>query len=240
MREQDMREQNPQRQMLKIQNMKKMYGAKTVLDIDSFEFEQGKIYAVIGSNGSGKSTLLKLISKNLKSDSKNTVIDAGNQKICYMPQKNYAFKMSTLGNVLIPSKHKKADTARALELMKALKIDDLAKSPAKKLSGGETARMALCRTLLTGAPIILLDEPTAAMDIESTKLSEKLIQSCRDTQNATVILVTHSVSQARRIADVILFMKDGRIIEHGTPTEILDFSNQPETKEFLEFFSSEV
>ena len=225
---------------MKVKNLKKTYDGKNVLSVEEFDFIPGKIYAIVGANGSGKSTFLKLLSGDIKSDIKSESFEAIGQKLCYMPQKNYAFKMSTLKNILLTSSNIKADTPYALELMKDLKIDHLATQQASKLSGGETARMALCRIMLSNASIILLDEPTAAMDIESTVLSEELIRNYNRKNHATVIMVTHSINQAKRLSDELIFMKDGHIIEHGPTTCVLSSPVKEETKEFLDFFSAEI
>ncbi len=228
---------------MKVSNLNKAYDGKSILSVNEFEFTPGKIYAIIGANGSGKSTFLKVLSGIIKSDTKgitlkNVIEDA--DKFCYMPQKNYAFKTSTLKNVLLTSKKPKADTPRAMDLMKEMKIDHLAKQQASKLSGGETARMALCRLVMSDAAVVLLDEPTAAMDIESTLMSEELIRKYNKDTGATVIMVTHSITQAKRLADEVIFMKDGHIIESGPTYNILSSPKEPSTKEFLEFFSAEI
>lgn len=225
---------------MKIRKLQKMYDSRVVLKIDEFDFEKGKIYAVVGANGCGKSTFLKLLSHTVKSDDKSSEIDFDNQLVCYMPQKNYAFKTSTLKNVLLGSKNAKADTPQAFKLMRDMKIDHLAKQQASRLSGGETARMALCRIILTAAPVILLDEPTAAMDIESTLLSENLIRNYREKTGATIIMVTHSINQAKRLADEVIFMESGHIAEHGPTNDVLCNPQEKKTKEFLEFFSAEI
>ncbi len=221
-----------------FENLKKTYGEKTVLDIDKIEFDLGKIYAIVGANGSGKSTFLKVIAKQIKSDEKAN-LDFDGKKVCYMPQKSFAFKMTTYKNVLLATKGREEDKARADKLMCELKIDHLADQKANALSGGETARMALCRTIMNGAEVLLLDEPTAAMDIESTKITEDVIVK-QKTEGKTIVIVTHSMSQARRIADEVVFMKDGKVIERGEISSILDNPKTSEMKEFLEFFSSEI
>lgn len=225
---------------MRIMNLEKTYGEKTVLKIDEFTFVPNKIYAIIGTNGCGKSTFLKLMSKTLKSDSKKAVIDCEGQRAAFMPQKNHAFRMSLEKNILIAADKEYKKDGFLQQLMERMKIDSLKKQSASKLSGGETAKMALCRTLMTGADLLLLDEPTAAMDIESTLLSEELILDYKNKRPATVIVVTHSVSQARRISDEVIFMKDGRIVEHGNASKVLNTPSHSETRDFLEFFSSEI
>ena len=222
-----------------VKNLKKTYGEKTVLNINEFSFEPGKIYAIIGANGSGKSTFLKIIAGTLKPSEKPEITLDG-KTLAYMPQKNYAFKTTVLKNVMLSAKNKTEDITTAKEYLSEMKIDHLKNQNASKLSGGETARMCLCRIFLSNSDIILLDEPTAAMDIESTLLSEALIKKYIKKTNATIIMVTHSVNQAKRLSDEVIFMKDGQIIEYGKSNEILNLPSKPESKEFLEFFSSEI
>ena len=227
---------------MKIENIKKEYDGKVVLDIEALEFEKGRIYAIVGANGSGKSTLLRILAGTLKSDKteQKSVIDFEGQSHCFMPQKNYAFKMRMDKNVMLSVKKTDENKASAEALMRELKIDHLKAEKAHKLSGGETARMALCRTVLSGADVLLLDEPTAAMDIESTMIAEDIICRYRDKNDAIIIMVTHSINQARRLSDSVIFMKDGAVLEQGPKDDVLNHPKQAETKEFLEFFSSEI
>lgn len=227
---------------MRIENIRKEYEGKVVLDIETLEFEKGRIYVIVGANGSGKSTLLRILGGTLKTDKfkDKIVIDFDGQTHCFMPQKNYAFKMRTDKNIMLSGHKTEEKKAAAEELMKELKIDHLRREKAHKLSGGETARMALCRTILSGADVLLLDEPTAAMDIESTIIAEDVIRRYRDEKGATIIMVTHSINQARRLADVVVFMKDGKIVEQGEKLKVLDNPETSDMKEFLEFFSSEI
>ncbi len=223
---------------MKINNLKKTYDRKVVLDIDELEFEEGKIYAIVGANGSGKSTLIRAMAGTITTDDRHRV-SFGGKTHAYMPQRNHAFKMSTEKNVLLGSKKDDAAKERAASLMKELKIDGLAKAGAHKLSGGETAKMALCRTVLSDAQVLLLDEPTAAMDIESTLAAEEIIRRVNRESGATIIMITHSLSQARRLSDMLVFMKDGKVIETGETKKVLNAPEEAETKEFLEFFGSD-
>nr|MCR4747008.1 tungsten ABC transporter ATP-binding protein [Clostridiales bacterium] len=102
-----------------------------------------------------------------------------------------------------------------------------------------TAKMALCRTVLSDAQVLLLDEPTAAMDIESTLAAEEIIRRVNRESGATIIMITHSLSQARRLSDMLVFMKDGKVIETGETKKVLNAPDKTETKEFLEFFGSD-
>jgi len=200
-----------------------------VLDFPGAEVEKGKIYAIIGANGSGKSTFAKVLSGILTGDrrQKNDLGAVG-----YMPQKNYAYRMTTIRNILLNGK----DPERAASLMDALQIRHLEQKRADKLSGGETARMALARLMMKRYDLVLLDEPTAAMDMETTLLSEKLIVSYVRETGCALILVTHSLQQARRIADEVWYFHKGNLLETGSQEQLLTAPVQPQTKQFLNFY----
>lgn len=215
-----------------FKELKKTYDGKIALNIPELSLEKGKIYAVIGANGCGKSTLAKLICGSIKADS--GYIRCTNTRIGYMPQKCYAFNMSTRKNLRINRSGKNSMECEN-ELMQKLKITFLADADAKKLSGGETARMALARLLMNDYELLILDEPTAAMDMESTLLAEKLIEEYRKQHSCTVLLITHSLSQARRLADYVLFLSDGELVEYGGAEDVLSSPKDERTKKFLEF-----
>lgn len=215
---------------MKILAFSKTYEKRTVLEFPSLELQPGKIYAVIGANGSGKSTLAKILAGVLKADKPGDCLDT--RSVGYMPQKNYAFRMTTLANILLNGK----DKVRAQKLMDAIQIGHLAQKRADKLSGGETARMALVRMMMKKYSLVILDEPTAAMDMETTILSEKLIGDYVRETGCAAILVTHSLQQARRIADEVLYLHKGRLLETGPCETVLYTPVQAETKQFLEFY----
>lgn len=222
---------------MKFTKLEKTYGKKTVLKVDEVTLLTKKIYAIVGANGSGKSTLLKIIAGLEKSDAgKNTLLDYDGCKIAFMPQKNHAFKTTVEKNVMVASAKHKEDYQRAQAMMEFMEISHLKEQSASKLSGGETARMALCRTLMSDAQLVLLDEPTSAMDIESTLLSEQLINEYRNEYAATIVLVTHSVGQARRIADEVMFMDNGFILESGSVDNVMNSPENFKTKRFLNFW----
>ena len=215
---------------MKISAFSKTYDGRTVLNFPGLELEQGKIYAVIGANGSGKSTFAKILTGILSADKKGKLLDGGS--VGYMPQKNYAYRMSTKANILLNGK----DEQKAAELMRAIQIDHLADKRADRLSGGETARMALVRLMMKRYDLVILDEPTAAMDMETTVLSENLIASYVRQTGCTMILVTHSLQQARRIADEVLYFHKGDLLETGSKETVLYQPLMAQTKQFLEFY----
>ena len=215
---------------MKVSAFSKTYEGRCVLDFPGLEVQAGKIYAVIGANGSGKSTFAKILTGIEKADQKVRHLDT--DSVGYMPQKNYAYRMSTRANILLNGK----DEARAEMLMDAIQIRHLENKRADRLSGGETARMALARLMMKRYELVILDEPTAAMDMETTLLSEKLMMEYVQETGCTVILVTHSLQQARRIADEVLYFHKGNLLESGATEKILTAPSMAETKQFLEFY----
>ena len=210
----------------------KTYEGRRVLNMPGFELQEGCITAVIGANGSGKSTLAKVMAGIEPADQKKKVLPAG-ISVGYMPQKNYAFRMTTEKNILLNGNDK--DKAEAL--MEALQLLPLARQRAKKLSGGETAKMALVRLLMGNYELLILDEPTAAMDMESTLAAEDLIRSCCKETGCAVLLITHSIQQARRIADRMIYLHEGCLIEQGETEQLLNRPLKDETRRFLEFYA---
>ena len=215
---------------MKIEAFSKTYEGRQGLDYPGMEVQPGKIYAIIGANGSGKSTFAKILAGILLADKRGKRTDG--HSIGYMPQKNYAFRMSTKKNILLGGK----DTARADRLMDAVQIRHLENKRADKLSGGETARMALARLMMGRYDLVLLDEPTAAMDMETTLLSEQLIADFVKESGCALILVTHSLQQARRIADEAWYFHKGKLWETGPREQVLEAPQKEETKKFLEFY----
>ena len=189
--------------------IRKIYGDRTVLDVPAFDFEPGKIYAVMGANGSGKSTFAKAIA--LDGACENGI------SVGYMPQKNYAFRMSVRKNALAASTNEKKTDG----LMARMGLTELAGKNAKTLSGGETAKLALVRILAKRFDLLILDEPTAAMDVEGTLEAEKLIREYCDSEKAAVILITHSVNQAGRIGDRIMVLCGGKLAEEGDASTVI-------------------
>ena len=213
---------------MKIQAFSKTYDGVTVLSFPGMELKPGKIYAVIGANGSGKSTFAKVIAGVLPADREFRFAPG----VGYLPQKPYAFRISVKKNILLSG----GDGKRANALMDALGIRHLEQKRADRLSGGETARMALARLMMKRYDVVVLDEPTAAMDMETTAAAEALMLEYTRKTGCALILVTHSLQQARRVADEVLFFHKGTLKEAGEKEKILFTPTQPETRQFLDFY----
>lgn len=239
---------------MNISAFSKTYDNHTVLQTPNLTLEPGKIYSIIGSNGSGKSTFAKILAGVLPADHADNIRSffsnhssrifncSGSSGISndtdasisvgYMPQKNYGFRMTVLKNILLGN----PDKEKAGHLMDALQIRHLEHKRADRLSGGETARMALARLMMKQYDLVILDEPTAAMDMETTFLSENLILDYVKTTGCTLILVTHSLQQARRMADEVLYFHKGQLLEAGPKDVLLYHPEKQETQQFLDFY----
>ncbi len=215
---------------MKLPALVKSYQGRRVLDFPGLELTEGEIAAVIGPNGSGKSTLARLLAGVELPDGGRPALPG--VRAGFLPQKSFAFRMSTERNVLLGGK----DRERAAALMQSLGLASLAGQSAKRLSGGETAKMALCRLLMGDYEILLLDEPTAAMDMESTLEAERLIRAHVTESGCAALLITHSIRQARRMAEQTAFLQQGRLMEAGETARLLSAPAREETRRFLEFY----
>ncbi|MBQ3391230.1 MAG: ABC transporter ATP-binding protein [Clostridia bacterium] len=214
---------------MKIAACSKTYGKRTVLRCGELTLEPGEVCAVVGPNGSGKSTYAKLIAGVLEPDRAGRLVEEA-VTIRYMPQKSYPFRMSVEKNILLSGD----DRERARELMEKLRLTALVRQRAGSLSGGEAAKMALARVLMQRCDLLILDEPTAAMDMESAIAAEQLIQNYRQENGCAVLLVTHDLSQARRMAGNALFFYGGELCEAGSAETVLFHPEREETRPFLE------
>lgn len=217
--------------MIKLHNIKKTYGERTVLDIENLTFSKGETVAIVGPNGSGKSTLLKIIANTIKSDV-GEIERKG--KILYLPQQNIPFRKSVRKNILFSMEKSENKDKRCDDILLKLALSHLADKNAKVLSGGEAQRLSLGRILVNDGDFLLLDEPTSATDIEGAELVEKALTQYRERTGCGIIMTTHSPVQALKLADRIIMLCDGKIVEDGKPEELL---HNPKTEWGKKFIS---
>lgn len=214
-------------------NMKKSYQKRVVLDISNIKLERGKRYAVVGENGAGKSTFIKMLAGILKSDCEG---DIRNEKyhISYMPQNPYIFDMSVLENM---KKTIKGKTTTELEhILEKMDINNLKNKQATLLSGGEKQRLAFCRVISQPCELLLLDEPSTAMDVYGAKLFEQLLQDYQKKYCCAVVMILHDIVQVKRLADEIIFMKEGKVIMQGEYKKLFFNTENPFVKEYANYF----
>lgn len=223
--------------MITVSPFTKSYHGRTVLNFPAFSFEPSHIYAVIGSNGSGKSTFARVLAGIEKADSATRPLSSS-VNIGYLPQKPYAFHMTLRKNILLNKEKNCSDNeARAEELIRSFELTALAEKNGSSLSGGETARMSLARLMMKEYSLLILDEPTAAIDMNNTLRAEQVIREYTHRTKASVLLITHSLKQALRLSDTVLYLENGNLIEQGGTAAVLNEPSTMELRRFLDFYS---
>ena len=212
--------------MIEINNLKKRYGERTVLDIPSLSINDGETLALAGANGSGKTTLLKILGGTVNASEGSFSIPGS---ILYMPQNSYAFRGDSIRNILISG----ADRSKAFELLEKLELSHLADKKAKSLSGGELQRLSLCRVLSGKCDLLLLDEPTSACDANGAELVIKAIKDYQKSCGCTVIMSTHSPLLALNASDRLIILNSGKIEADGSPEETLANPGTQWAKSFI-------
>lgn len=207
---------------IKIENLKKQYGEKVVLDIKDLEIESGKITGITGPNGCGKTTILNIIGGidreyegRITYDSKileNEIRD----NMTYVFQKPYLFRRSVHDNIIYPLKIRKYDKIKIKKLLKEtiknLDIEELMDLKAHKLSGGESQKVALARALIYNPKILLLDEPTSNIDPEYINTMEREILKFHEETKGTIVIVTHNIEQSKRLCHNIINFDSGKVV----------------------------
>jgi len=205
-----------------LNNIKKYYDEKLVLDIEELEIEKGKITGIIGPNGSGKSTLLNIIAGLDRKYSGTVTYDRQvinkdiYSKMTLVSQKPYLFRRKVYDNIAYPLKIRNMDKTeikkRISEVISRLEIEELKDKKAHLLSGGESQKVSLARALVFKPELLLLDEPTSNIDPESIKVLEREVVKFNKETGATIIIVTHNLEQSDRICDNIVYLERGRVI----------------------------
>ena len=233
-----------------VEDLKKNFGKLKVLDGISADIYEGEVVVVIGPSGSGKSTFLRCLNR-LEDISGGTVIVDGNEisnkkininnvreNIGMVFQLFNLFENLTVMEnlILAPVQLKKATKeeakVKAEELLKRVGLEDKADVYPSKLSGGQKQRVAIARALAMNPDIMLFDEPTSALDPEMVGEVLAVMKELA-REGMTMVVVTHEMGFARDVADRVIFMSDGVIVEEGTPEQIFSNPQAQRTKDFL-------
>jgi tungstate transport system ATP-binding protein len=224
--------------------LEKRYDNKTVLDIEHLHFEPGLVHTVLGPNGSGKSTLLSIIA-GLEEQDKGVVRYGTEAKgfaeirdrVTLVMQQPYLFNTTVFANIASGLRYRgtgrKEIEQRVIKEAEKVNVIPFLRRNAYMLSGGEKQRVALARALVLEPELLLLDEATANLDPESVGIIETVLKTyCRDT-GATIIMVTHNIFQATRMADRVYLLMGGKVIECGDKKEFFENTRSSVAKEFL-------
>jgi len=197
--------------MIKLNNITKRFGHKTVLNVKNLEIKKACITGIIGPNGSGKTTLLKIIAGVLKASSGEVELNymdkASEMSVTYVPQDPYLFNMTTLENIIYPLRIRKVDNqeaiSRGMEYINLFNLQEVKDQNGQTLSSGEKQKTSLARALIFQPEILLLDEPLSNIDEKSSRfISDYLIKYQRE-HASTIIYVSHDGEQVERLCHVI-------------------------------------
>ncbi|MCK1991432.1 amino acid ABC transporter ATP-binding protein [Peribacillus muralis] len=237
--------------MIKIDELKKNYGKLEVLKGISTEIAQGEVLAIIGPSGSGKSTFLRCINmletptdgqiwfKDQLITEKKTNIMKVRENVGMVFQHFHLFPHKTVLENLTyaPMKVKKLSKAEAVrqarELLTKVGLSDKESSYPNRLSGGQKQRVAIARALAMNPEVMLFDEPTSALDPEMVKEVLEVMKSLAHT-GMTMLIVTHEMGFAKEVADRVLFLDEGLLVEESAPTEFFSNPKSQRAKDFLE------
>lgn len=235
--------------LINLNKITKSYD-KEVLNIDKLTFKKGNIYGIIGPSGAGKSTLLRILNLLTLPDSGSMLFDgqqvffnktnhlALQRKMAMVFQKTLLFYGSVYSNVAYGLKargwHRNEINERVYSLLKQVGMEELAVRRADTLSGGEAQRVAIVRAVACEPDLLLLDEPTANLDPVNIEIIEKMLVELNQAYAITVVIVTHNIFQARRIADQVIFINEGKIIEVGDTEQIFHSPKNTLTRAYIE------
>jgi len=228
----------------RIQNLRKEYGLRTIVAIDHLEIYTGEILALVGPSGAGKSTLLRLLNFLemptsgrivYQNESVNVNLPiATRRQVTTVFQRPMLLRASVRENVAygLGLRGQRGD-GRIAEMLARVGLSELANAPAHKLSGGEMQRVALARALVIEPQVLLLDEPTANLDPYNVGLIEEIVREHNHARGTSVVLVTHNVFQAKRLAHRVGLMLAGKIIEVQDTHAFFDAPSDPRTAAFV-------
>ena len=245
--------------MIKVTDLHKNFGELAVLKGIDFQADTGEVIVIIGPSGMGKSTFLRCI--NYIERPEKGIIEIDNVKVdaekctekeikqlrlkTSMVFQNYnIFKNKTvIENVMLPMTsvqkiEKEIAKEKALQYLDQVGLLDKVNEYPSRLSGGQQQRVGIARAMAVNPKLILLDEPTSSLDPELVLGILDILRNLANEHKRTMIIVTHEMSFAKEIADKIIFMDDGRIIEEGTPEKIFSNPQNERTKRFLERFQT--
>ena len=236
--------------MVHVQNLKKSFGKLEVLKDISVDISEGEVVVLLGPSGSGKSTFLRCLNQLETATAGQIIIDGQdvtdkqvdinkvreNIGMVFQHFNLFAHKTVLENIMLAPVELKKMTKEEArvkgMELLKRVGMDDKPDAYPSQISGGQKQRVAIARALAMNPDIMLFDEPTSALDPE---MVGEVLTVMKELAKGgmTMVVVTHEIGFAREVADRVIFMDDGYIVEQGTPQEVILNPKEPRTIDFL-------
>jgi tungstate transport system ATP-binding protein len=231
----------------RLHDVQKTYGSKTVLRVEALTIQAGEVFALVGPSGAGKSTLLRML--NFLEPPTAGVIEFSGQTATPerepdLPTRRRVttvFQRPVLLNRSVEANVTYGLALRGIRLMDSLVsetlslvgLEEMRRNPARTLSGGEAQRVALARALVIDPQVLLLDEPTANLDPYNVGLIEEIVSRRNREQGTTIVLVTHNVFQAKRMAHRVGLMLNGQLIEVADTERFFHAPTDPRTQAFV-------
>jgi tungstate transport system ATP-binding protein len=231
----------------RLAGLSKAYGERVVLDVASLEIRRGEIFALVGPSGAGKSTLLRLLNFLEEPSGGSLEFDGAvyrpgveislERKRCVTMvfQRPMLLDRSVWDNVAygLRLRGQRDAHAQVQAALEEVGLSHLAKQRARTLSGGEAQRVALARAIVLQPEVLLLDEPTANLDPYNVGLIETIVRRINDQHQTTLVLVTHNVFQAKRLATRVAFLLEGKVIEVAEAGSFFASPADPRTGAFV-------
>lgn len=235
--------------MIELKDVRKSFGKNEVLKGINLQIDKGEVVVIIGPSGSGKSTVLRTMNYLEEPTSGHVIVDGmdlsdKNKLNAVRTEVGMVFQnfnlfphMTVLDNlILAPVNVRKTDKKEAqdiaMKLLERVGLADKAQMYPDSLSGGQKQRVAIARALAMKPKVMLFDEPTSALDPEMVREVLDVMKSLAD-EGMTMVIVTHEMGFAKEVADRVLFVDGGQILEDGTPAQVFDASSSDRTKLFL-------
>lgn len=230
--------------LYRLTSVKQTYAGRTVLDLETLAVERGEILAVVGPSGAGKSTLLRLLNF-LEPPTEGEIVFDGTpippdppldliRRVTTVFQRPILLNRSVRDNVAFGLDLRRINANGAVsEALDRVGLAGMRDAPSHKLSGGEMQRVALARALVLRPDVLLLDEPTANLDPYNVGLIESIVREQNQTQHTTIVLVTHNVFQARRLAQRVGLLLCGSLIELAPTADFFERPRDPRTAAFV-------
>ncbi len=233
--------------LYQIARLTKEYAGRRVLEVEQLEIRRGEILALVGPSGSGKSTLLRLLNF-LEAPNSGEIEFAGERlasgqeiplalrrRVTTVFQRPMLLNRSVWDNINFGLRLRGLKETRQTvqEVLREVGLEQLGRQRARTLSGGEAQRVALARAMVLRPEVLLLDEPTANLDPYNVGLIEGIVKRLNKEQHTTLVLVTHNVFQAHRLADRVAFLLEGKIVEIGETGQFFELPREARTWAFV-------
>ena len=234
--------------MIQFEHVSKSYGKTPILKDLNFTIEDGQFVVLIGPSGCGKTTTMKMINRLLEPDTGSILIDGKNirdqdkvdlrRHIGYVIQQIGLFpNMTVAQNICVVPKLLKYDKAKCDEivrdLLKMVNMESYAEKYPSELSGGQQQRIGVLRALAASPPIVLMDEPFSALDPMTRETLQDEVKNIQQKLGKTIVFVSHDMGEALKLADVIIFMESGTVVQMASPEELLEHPANDLVRNFL-------